>query len=101
MVTRAMSAEIAQAIRDSYDRVAEEYARRIYAELQSKPLDRAEPDFFSTVYNPESVSRANRTSSASTFSTWNARYGSRIRSTKSSQLTTLISASSWATAVNE
>jgi SAM-dependent methyltransferase len=39
MVTRAMSAEIAQAIRDSYDRVAEEYARRIYAELQSKPLD--------------------------------------------------------------
>ena len=34
-----MSAEIAQAIRDSYDRVAEEYARRIYAELQSKPLD--------------------------------------------------------------
>lgn len=34
-----MSAEIAQAIRDSYDRIADEYALRIYAELQSKPLD--------------------------------------------------------------
>jgi SAM-dependent methyltransferase len=34
-----MSAEIAQAIRDSYDRIADEYALRIYGELQSKPVD--------------------------------------------------------------
>ena len=31
---------IAQSIRDSYDRIADEYARRIYDELQHKPLDR-------------------------------------------------------------
>lgn len=29
-----------QSIRESYDRLAEEYGRRIYNELQSKPLDR-------------------------------------------------------------
>jgi ubiquinone/menaquinone biosynthesis C-methylase UbiE len=34
-----MSDSSAQAIRDSYDRIADEYALRIYTELQSKPLD--------------------------------------------------------------
>lgn len=35
-----MRDEIARSIRESYDRLAEEYARRIADELQRKPLDR-------------------------------------------------------------
>jgi SAM-dependent methyltransferase len=35
-----MNANVTQSIRASYDRLAEEYARRIFNELQSKPLDR-------------------------------------------------------------
>ena len=35
-----MSDNSAQSIRDSYDRIADEYARRIYDELRDKPLDR-------------------------------------------------------------
>src|SRR5689334_17567010 len=35
-----MSDNITQSIRDSYDRLAEEYARRIFNELEHKPLDR-------------------------------------------------------------
>jgi hypothetical protein len=48
-----MSEEIAQAIRDSYDRVAEEYARRIYTELQSKPLDRVKGTDSSVPQEPQ------------------------------------------------
>lgn len=33
-------------LRESYDRIAEEYARRIYGELEHKPLDRALLDYF-------------------------------------------------------
>jgi len=35
-----MNDNIAQSVRESYDRVAEEYARRLFNELQQKPLDR-------------------------------------------------------------
>jgi len=35
-----MTDEVADAIRDSYDRVADEYARRLFRELDQKPLDR-------------------------------------------------------------
>jgi ubiquinone/menaquinone biosynthesis C-methylase UbiE len=35
-----MNDKSTQSIRESYDRVADEYARRIYDELQHKPLDR-------------------------------------------------------------
>jgi len=35
-----MSDDIASSIRESYDRLAEEYARRIFSELHHKPLDR-------------------------------------------------------------
>jgi SAM-dependent methyltransferase len=35
-----MNDNITQSIRESYDRLAEEYARRIFNELQHKPLDR-------------------------------------------------------------
>jgi ubiquinone/menaquinone biosynthesis C-methylase UbiE len=35
-----MNDNITQSIRESYDRVADEYARRIFNELQHKPLDR-------------------------------------------------------------
>ncbi len=35
-----MNANLTQSIRTSYDRLAEEYARRIFNELQYKPLDR-------------------------------------------------------------
>jgi len=41
-----MSDPITQAIRESYDRVAEEYARRLFDELQHKPLDRELLDRF-------------------------------------------------------
>jgi hypothetical protein len=36
----AMNNEITPPIRESYDRLADEYARRIFNELQHKPLDR-------------------------------------------------------------
>ena len=36
-----MDERISRAIRDSYDRLADEYALRIFDELRSKPLDRA------------------------------------------------------------
>src|SRR5579864_4043355 len=35
-----MTGNITQSIRESYDRLADEYARRIFNELQGKPLDR-------------------------------------------------------------
>src|ERR1700694_2493115 len=35
-----MNDNITQSIRESYDRLADEYARRIFNELQHKPLDR-------------------------------------------------------------
>src|SRR5260370_24829930 len=35
-----MNDNIAQSVRESYDRVAEEYVRRLFNELQQKPLDR-------------------------------------------------------------
>src|SRR5260370_41395236 len=35
-----MNDNIAQSVRESYDRVAEEYARRLFNELQQKPCDR-------------------------------------------------------------
>jgi SAM-dependent methyltransferase len=35
-----MSGNLSQSIRESYDRLAEEYARRIFSELQHKPADR-------------------------------------------------------------
>jgi SAM-dependent methyltransferase len=35
-----MNDHITQPIRESYDRIADEYARRIFTELQHKPLDR-------------------------------------------------------------
>lgn len=41
-----MTGSIIRAIRESYDRVADEYARRIANELQHKPLDRALLDRF-------------------------------------------------------
>ena len=41
-----MDDRISGAIRDSYDRLADEYARRIFDELRSKPLDRALLDRF-------------------------------------------------------
>lgn len=36
-----MTDDITRSIRESYDRLADEYARRIFNELQHKPLDRA------------------------------------------------------------
>jgi ubiquinone/menaquinone biosynthesis C-methylase UbiE len=36
-----MNDSVTRSIRESYDRLAEEYARRIFDELQHKPLDRA------------------------------------------------------------
>jgi ubiquinone/menaquinone biosynthesis C-methylase UbiE len=42
-----MENKITQAIRDSYDRIADEYALRISDELQHKPLDRELLDRFS------------------------------------------------------
>ena len=44
-----MGGSITQTIRESYDRVADEYARRIYDELRDKPLDRELLDRFSAV----------------------------------------------------
>lgn len=35
-----MNHSLPQSIRDSYDRLADEYARRLFNELQNKPLDR-------------------------------------------------------------
>ncbi len=35
-----MNDNIVQPIRESYDRIADEYARRLFEELQRKPLDR-------------------------------------------------------------
>jgi ubiquinone/menaquinone biosynthesis C-methylase UbiE len=35
-----MNDDVTRSIRESYDRVADEYARRIFGELQHKPLDR-------------------------------------------------------------
>jgi SAM-dependent methyltransferase len=35
-----MNGDVTHSIRESYDRLADEYARRIYNELQHKPLDR-------------------------------------------------------------
>lgn len=35
-----MDDQVTQAIRESYDRLAVEYARRLFDELQHKPLDR-------------------------------------------------------------
>ncbi len=43
-----MNDAIAQPIRESYDRLADEYARRIFNELQHKPLDRELLDRFAT-----------------------------------------------------
>ena len=40
MVEKRMNDNITQSIRESYDRVADEYAFRIFHELQHKPLDR-------------------------------------------------------------
>jgi SAM-dependent methyltransferase len=42
----AMTGSITRTIRESYDRVADEYARRIANELQHKPFDRALLDRF-------------------------------------------------------
>jgi hypothetical protein len=39
-VQNHMNDNISQLIRESYDRIADEYARRIYNELQHKPFDR-------------------------------------------------------------
>ena len=41
-----MNENLFHSIRDSYDRLADEYARRIFDELRSKPLDRALLDRF-------------------------------------------------------
>src|SRR6201998_3552553 len=41
-----MADEITQSIRESYDRIAEEYARELFGELQHKPLDRQRLDRF-------------------------------------------------------
>jgi ubiquinone/menaquinone biosynthesis C-methylase UbiE len=40
-------------VRESYDRIAEEYARRIAGELQHKPLDRQLLDRFATLVRPQ------------------------------------------------
>jgi SAM-dependent methyltransferase len=42
----SMSDSITRSIRESYDRVADEYARQIYGELRHKPLDRGLLDRF-------------------------------------------------------
>ena len=39
-----MNDSVTRSIRESYDRLPEEYARRIFDELQHKPLDRAISD---------------------------------------------------------
>jgi hypothetical protein len=36
-----MNDSVTRSVRESYDRLAEEYARRVFDELQHKPLDRA------------------------------------------------------------
>jgi SAM-dependent methyltransferase len=41
-----MSEDITRQIRESYDRLAEEYARRLFTELEHKPFDRAMLDRF-------------------------------------------------------
>lgn len=41
-----MNRNMTQSLRESYDRLAEEYTRRIFQELQSKPLDRELLDRF-------------------------------------------------------
>jgi SAM-dependent methyltransferase len=41
-----MTDDVIRPIRDSYDRIADEYARRIFDELQHKPLDRELLDRF-------------------------------------------------------
>ena len=41
-----MADEIAQSIRESYDRIADAYARELFGELQHKPLDRQVLDRF-------------------------------------------------------
>jgi SAM-dependent methyltransferase len=43
-----MSDDLAQTIRDNYDRLADEYARRLFDELQHKPLDRELLDRFAS-----------------------------------------------------
>jgi ubiquinone/menaquinone biosynthesis C-methylase UbiE len=40
MAHNRMNDNVTQSIRESYDRLADEYARRIFNELQQKPLDR-------------------------------------------------------------
>jgi SAM-dependent methyltransferase len=45
---RGGMSDVIPSIRDSYDRVAGEYTRHIFDELQSKPLDRALLDRFAT-----------------------------------------------------
>ena len=44
-----MNDSITQAIRESYDRLADEYARRIFNELRHKPLDRELLDRFAAI----------------------------------------------------
>ncbi len=41
-----MNTNVIQAIRESYDRIADEYARELFGELQHKPLDRQLLDRF-------------------------------------------------------
>src|SRR5271167_3917579 len=41
-----MNDNMTQSIRESYDRLADEYARRLFGELQHKPLDRELLDRF-------------------------------------------------------
>jgi SAM-dependent methyltransferase len=43
-----MSDDIAQTIRENYDRLADEYARKLFDELQHKPLDRELLDRFAS-----------------------------------------------------
>lgn len=41
-----MNEDSVQAVRESYDRIADEYARRIFNELEQKPFDREQLDQF-------------------------------------------------------
>ena len=41
-----MNEDVTQSIRESYDRIADDYAREIFGELQHKPFDRALLDCF-------------------------------------------------------
>ena len=43
-----MNDPVINSIRESYDRLAEEYARRLFDELQHKPLDRQLLDRFAS-----------------------------------------------------